>query len=97
MEKDFLEEFVERFDNGEQFDEDELQELTYFAEVQEYGEPDRWTTPVQSIIPVGDRYFALNWVRGNTEYQDNEYFEQPYEVKPKEKVITVYVPMDEEE
>lgn len=89
-EKDFLDEFVERFDNGEKFDEDDISELVYgYGEEVWSGEPHRWSTPVKSIISVNNRLFAIDWMRGNTEYQENEFYDQPYEVRAVKKMIEI--------
>lgn len=39
----------------------------------DYDVPERWTTPVETIIRIKDRYFILCWNRANTEYQESEY------------------------
>ena len=98
-EKDFLDEFVERFDKGERFDESDISELVFaYGKEVWVGEPHRWSTPVQSVISVGDRLFAVDWFRANTEMQENEFYEQPYEVKAVKKMIEVteYVKVEED-
>jgi len=97
-EKDFLDEFVERFDKGERFDERDISELVFaYGKEVWAGEPHRWSTPVQSVIRAGDRLFAIDWQRANTEMQENEFWEQPYEVKEVTKMVEVkeYVKLEE--
>ena len=49
----------------------------------------RWTEDMTTIFKVLGRFFAIDWQRGLTEFQENFYNEQPYEVIKKEKVVTV--------
>lgn len=35
----------------------------------------RWVTPIFEYYKVGDRYFCFSWAKGNTEYQENEYYD----------------------
>lgn len=56
----------------------------------DYDDPERWTTPVETIICIKDRYFILCWNRANTEYQENEYWDdRPVEVKPIKRVMII--------
>ena len=43
---------------------------------------------MQTIIDVDGQLYAIDWMRGLTECQENEYLEQPYKVKKVERVIT---------
>lgn len=90
---DFEKWFLEKFDSGEEFDEEELQELLWELERVDtfYGENRRWSRTVTCYFKVGDRYFALDWEEGLTESQPNEFWEQPIEVEKHEhkEVITV--------
>lgn len=52
------------------------------------GELDRWTRAVDTIIRVGDDFWSIPWEEGLTEYQENEFFYQPYKVARKERIIT---------
>lgn len=97
QEKYYKENFEEivliKIDNGEKLTEDEIKTLVWeFKEInREYGEKGRWTRVVTSIIEIKDRTFAIDWEEGLTEYQENEYYYQPYEVKlhSYEKTIVV--------
>ncbi|MCM1259647.1 MAG: hypothetical protein NC182_01725 [Prevotella sp.] len=84
--------FLEKFDNGEEFTEEELSDLTWqFAEEETiYGENGSWTREATTIFKIDDRYFALEWEEGLTECQENEFYDQPYEVvlELKTEVIT---------
>ena len=40
---------------------------------EEDGHHGRWTTSVMTIIKFNGHYYRIDWQRGNTEYQENEY------------------------
>lgn len=62
--------------------EDELCDLIEYFEVDRiYGDNDDWTRPVRTIVELGDKYFEVDWEEGLTEYQENTYMNQPFEVK----------------
>lgn len=88
-------EFLCRFDAGEKFNERELRYLTDEDEmdvIEEIeGEDHRWDREIQTIFQAGGRYFSLCWRRGLTECQENEFWEQPIEVRKHtyQKTITV--------
>ena len=84
-------EFLTRYDNGEKFTEEELSDLRWeFVEVDtQYGENHRWNRPATTIFRVEDRLFALDWWQGLTEMQENEFYDQPYEVKEVKKMVEI--------
>lgn len=85
----FEAEVIRRIDSKENFEEDELSELLWRldeAERIQYDD-DRWTRPVSSILRIGERFFQLNWDKGLTEYQEDYFDEQPFEVSFTEKVV----------
>lgn len=49
----------------------------------------RWTRHMTTILKSGDKFYAIEWEQGLTEYQENEFYFQPYEVEPYEEVITI--------
>lgn len=53
-----------------------------------YGENRRWLRSVQTVNQIGDRFFAIDWEQGLTERQEDEVWEQPYEVERHEREIT---------
>ena len=89
----FEEIIVNKIDNGETLTEKELQRLVWDCEEvdRDEGENRRWSRTVSSILLISGRYFCLDWEEGLTECQENEYYNQPYEVEKKtyEKTITV--------
>ena len=95
-----IEEFESKLKN-KTFTEEELQELvqdylfTNQGDRIEYeiidtiydDELNRWSRNVQTIIKYRNKYYSILWEEGLTEYQDNGFYEQPYEVIKKTKVI----------
>lgn len=95
-----IEEFESKLKN-KTFTEEELQELiqdylfTNQGDKIEYeiidtiydDELNRWSRNVQTIIEYKNKYYSILWEEGLTEYQDNGFYEQPYEVIKKTKVI----------
>lgn len=70
-------------------EKEDIRELLWDGYVvdEEYGESLRWVTPVTSIIEFFGHYYMINWYRGNTEYQENEYESQVLEEVEKVKKI----------
>lgn len=88
----FLEIMVGKIDNGEKLTEAEIRTFAQeYGNETTYGENMRWVRSASTVVPVGDRLFMVDWCEGLTECQENEFFEQPYEVErhETEKVITV--------
>jgi len=87
----FEELMVEKIDKKEFLTERELSEIRDFSIEDEEGDEGRWTRSITSILKMCGRYFELNWMRGLTEYQENEFYDQPYEVEKitYEKTFTV--------
>ena len=76
----------------EHLTEHELSELVHeycYEEIK--GDDNRWTRNMQTIVNIGDRFFSIYWQQGLTECQEDEFLDQPIEVKPHtyEKTITV--------
>lgn len=94
---DFLDRYD--YDNGN-FDEQEIKNIIVYGfeddenaklvETQ-YGDNGRWTRGVDEYYLIQDRYFCFPYEEGLTEYQENEYFIQPFEVRRIEKEITMTV------
>lgn len=82
---------LNKIDNNEKLSEREIRELVCNSIEDNYGDNNRWTRGVESIVQIGERFFLINWSEGLTEYQENEYYSQPVEVEKVtyEKTITV--------
>jgi hypothetical protein len=96
-------EFITKFDNKEGFTEDELKGIAYYGmngidnSWEKEGASYRWERAITTIIQIGNRYFAIPWMRGLTECQEDSFYDKPYEVKPVKKtiVVTEYVAVEQ--
>lgn len=81
-------------DNHITWDREDISEFIdgWEVETQKAEDLDRWTRGMTTICQLGDKYFAVDWEEGLTEYQENWFDNQPYEVELHEyqKVITVH-------
>lgn len=74
--------FEQKVLNGEKLNEDELSYLVNEFEVEtEFEENRRWSRSATTISEVQGRFFMTSWENGLTEYQPNEYYDQPTEVE----------------
>lgn len=88
----FDELMVKKIDNKEPLTEHELRNLVYEFDVDtEYGDNRRWSRTVTTIVELCGRFFSIDWEEGLTECQENEFYNQPIEVKKTtyEKIVTV--------
>lgn len=91
-EKNFEKIMLDKIDNKENLTESELKRLIYDYRVDtDYGDDFRWQKQVFTVVQLYNRTFMIEWMQGLTEYQDNSYDYQPYEVEKisYEKTITV--------
>lgn len=91
MENSFEREMLEKIVKGERLTERELSSLVYEGEeVDEIeGEDTRWTRCMTTVINLCGKNVAIDWQKGLTECQENEFYDQPYFVEKKERVVTV--------
>lgn len=88
----FEEIMVKNIDNKETLTEGEIKRLVYNYEVvSDYGENRRWSRSVSTIVSICDRYFCIDWEQGLTECQENEFYNQPYEVEKHEEEKTIII------
>ena len=81
-EENFESIMVNKIDKGETLTEKELKRLAYEYEIEKIVyDKNRWTMPISSVCKLLDRYFMVEWQEGLTEYQENEFLDQPYEVE----------------
>ena len=99
------EEFLKLYDAGEKFERNDLAAMAY-GEIgkivsEEEGYEGRWMRDMSTVFEGNGRFFNIDWERGLTEYQENEFYEQPYEVVKKcheETIIVInWVPIDRKE
>ena len=86
---------IEKLYAGKNLNEYELKCLAYgdgdlgYEWVDEVGyDSGRWSQFMETIFRVGDDLWAIPWQRGLTECQENEFYDQPYRVIKKTRVIT---------
>ena len=94
---------MERFKAGEKLTENDRMSLAYgcnyrgseldddYKEVAtEEGEDSRWTRDMDTIFKLGeDEYWCIPWRKGLTEYQEDEFWDDPYRVKKVVETIQV--------
>lgn len=85
-----MDEIIKKLKDGEKLSEGEIKDLLWNGdEVDEIeGDDHRWQKDMTTIIDIDGQLYAIDWMRGLTECQENEYLYQPYKVKKVEKVIT---------
>lgn len=89
---DFKEECLEKIENGIRLTEKELCELVEKHSIyDEYVDSKSYDISVNSVIEIHGRYFSILWGEGRTNYDPNNFFEQPVEVEKHEhkEVITI--------
>lgn len=83
---------LQKIDNCENLTEKELSTLVYEYEVEtSHGENRRWSRTNTTIVKIKDRFFSIDWEQGLTEVQEDEFYNQPFEVEKRtyDKVIKV--------
>ena len=88
----FEEIMLSKIDQNDKLTRKELSDLVFGYDVEtEHGDNRRWTRTNTTIVKLLDRYFSIDWEEGLTECQENEFYNQPIEVKKRtyEKTITV--------
>lgn len=87
--EDYEKELLDYIDNGE-LNISHIKEIVFENGIQtKYGEPRRWSRSASTISQIGDRFFLTEWECGLTEYQDNEFYDNPIEVFYKENTFLV--------
>lgn len=101
-----VKEFLNRYDSGEDFDEQDLEEIfdldfdeddddRVFVIEEEYDEPRRWQRGHTVWAEINGRCFELNADEALTELQDTSYYIQPQEVMRKQVTRTIVVTENE--
>ena len=90
---------VAKLKSGKKLSENEIATLVFEGiEVDEIrGSSGRWTQSIRTIININGELWEIDWQRCLTEYQENEFYNQPYRVEKREKQIIVaeYVAVEE--
>lgn len=82
---------VMKLDLGEKLKENEIRNLLYNSDevYQEKDEDRRWSRSVTTVVRINDKLYAIEWEEGLTENQENEFYNQPYEVELEQKPVTI--------
>ena len=88
------EEFLERYDGGAVFTEDDIKSLCWAEIGTEVERIDicehRWVKEVEVIVKIGKRYFSASYNQGLTECQENDYScGEITDVIPKMRIVEV--------
>ena len=62
----------------------------------EEGEDGRWTRGMDTIFKLGeDEYWCIPWRKGLTEYQEDEFWDDPYRVEKRVETVQIetWVPL----
>lgn len=90
---DYKEELKNKILNGEKLSEKELQSILWNFEIihEIEGCDHRWQKEMQTIFKINDQLYAIDWMRGLTECQENDFYDQPYKVNKitETKTITI--------
>lgn len=83
-------ELLRKIQSGVRLQENEIRSLiNEHDEVDEIeGEDHRWTRDVTTVVSLCGKYVAIDWQKGLTECQENEFLEQPYIVEKRERTVT---------
>lgn len=77
--------------DGDPLDEEEIEyminNLTLLYE--EKGDIGRWNQPVTTVVDLNGQAYAIEWLQGLTERQEDQYDSEPYKVKLEVKEIVV--------
>lgn len=81
---------LEKIKAGEKLSEYEIRELVYgYSEHDDEGENRRWSQSVSSYIELEGEGFAIEWERGLTEMQEDEFYNQPEPAKLEKRVVEI--------
>lgn len=84
--------FLKKLDSDIPLTIEEIKELVYEFNGEEIsGEKLRWVQVMETIVELQGRYFVIPWYQGLTELQENEFYEQPFEVKKETSIKMVAV------
>ena len=76
-----MEELLRKIDNHEDlYSQDYWEMIDKYSIYSDEGEDGRWTRFMYNLIKLGDRYFEINWQKGLTEMQENDW-DYPQEVE----------------
>lgn len=86
-----MEEIYKKLQNKEMLSEEEIESLVWDSEqvYEEAGKDHRWQKEMFTVVKVENKFYGICWMKGLTECQENEYYEQPFEVGCENKTEVV--------
>lgn len=86
-----MEEIYTKLQNNEKLSEEEIESLVWDGEqvYEEAGEEHRWQKEMFTVVKVKNKFYGICWMKGLTECQEHEYYEQPFEVGCESKTEVV--------
>lgn len=86
-------EIIEKLRNKEEFSESKIKEILWdFEQVwEEEGDDHRWSRDISTVVKIGECFVRIDWQKGLTECQENEFWTQPYFVKQNKYTKTIEV------
>ena len=91
---------IKKLEDGERLEDEELQALAREVEFSSSdeceqvavleGDDHRWQREVSTIVRSHGRHWRIDWMRALTENSEDEFWEQPVEVKPVTRVIPAH-------
>lgn len=85
-------ELLDKIQKGVSLTEDEIKELVLYGDYvveENSGSRGRWSESMFTVVQLKDKYFGINWEKGLTEYQENTFYEQPFEVEKHTEIVTI--------
>lgn len=91
---------IEKLEHGEKLEDEELRALAceveyahldgieHVTEIE--GEDHRWQREVSTVIKAHGRYWRIEWMSALTETSEDDFWEQPVEVRPVTRVIPAH-------
>lgn len=86
-------EIIDKLKNKEKFSKSEIKEILWdFEQVwEEEGVDHRWSRDISTVVKIGEYFVRIDWQKGLTECQENEFWNQPYLVKQHKYTKTIEV------
>ena len=86
-----VEEIYRKLKNNEELSEREIESLVWDScqVYEEEGDDHRWQKEMFTVVKVENKFYGICWMKGLTECQEHEYFNQPFEVACENKTEVV--------
>lgn len=86
-----MEEIYRKLKDNVELSEEEIKSLVWDSEqvYEEEGADHRWQREIFTVVKVENKFYGICWMRGLTESQESNYYEQPFEVACENKTEVV--------